>query len=387
MLKSEALEKKAKAVYHFKFGCLGITGRKNAGGIPPPEPGLQEALSRLFISNSLVREVNKQGYFYVSKLVIGEPIGARTVPEAGLEIQMLNKPIGVHMNYSLASLDPDVISEHKIPDYEVNTILLYDGFLYLIGMKDVGGPFNYQRHAARLHKWLHDLVTQQGDWEPIDIPRSPFLGIINLYLLEEEEEGIWHAGIDLESSHGTVLNASYTCGIGESIDDGINLSATLLHMQIRESCIPFYSAQKLVSMLDSANTKAAEMVANVTDEYLAFYNINFFNILRKFNKCIQLGKGLSEIYALMPNIEKLEREYQANTDELINPDSERDELETAFANLLQGGLYKLRSSVFTRGVNEMLHQEVSDMRAHLNYQLLLLTAIIAFIAVILAARL
>jgi len=60
-------------------------------------------------------------------------------------------------------------------------------------------------------------------------------------------------------------------------------------------------------------------------------------------------------------------------------------VESELARILSDSLYKSRSSIFTRGVNELLRQEVSEIRSHINYQIMLVAAISTLIAVILTA--
>ena len=150
-----------------------------------------------------------------------------------------------------------------------------------------------------------------------------------------------------------------------------------------KKCVQFYRCSLLNDSLALQNEQAMERIGKITDETLDFYDVNFFNIIGRFRRSRKIGKHLAEVYTLMPNIEKTENDYKNIEDKLkiVNGDGFGNALE----KMLEGRLIKSGDIVFTRGVNEMLRQDVSEIRAQINYQILLLSAIITFIAVIVSA--
>ena len=68
----------------------------------------------------------------------------------------------------------------------------------------------------------------------------------------------------------------------------------------------------------------------------------------------------------------------------LSSDEETDTYKVLSSELLNR-LYDQKEIVFTENMSNMIHQETSEVRAQVNYQLLLFTTVLAFIAVIGAA--
>jgi hypothetical protein len=386
MVPEKELKNKAKAIYRIYFGCTKLPTMESEEKATVVGKRISEKLGTLFVSDRLVGELHKSSDLDTSYKIatLFTPIGSRIPYQTKTEISYLDSPLIMRMDYSSEAVDPGYYEALK-KKYRMNVILLYDGFVYLMGIKETPEPFNYQRHAAHLQKWLLDLLNKEQSWQVKKIKSSPFIGNLSLYLLKElpdEFEGQpgWPVEVASSSRYRVVV---WTLLGEESVKESIETWMSVIFDVVAEKIRQFYSCQVLDEVIASQNTKALEMIGDITDASMDFYKVSFFNLWGRFRRCRDLGKQLAEIYASMPNIDRAENDYQRMTDKLKIVGE--DEFERAMTEMLEVRLSRHEEVVFTRSVNEMLRQDMSEIRAQINYQILLISAIITFAAVILAA--
>ncbi len=380
------VKSKARTVLGIYFGCLRISGDI----IEKEESSCAEEmtlkLNKLLASEKLVSELYKEQYTsQIKKYALYTPIGKRIPVVDKIETVQLDDSIQWHMKYSAEDLDKEGAEKYGFKG-SVSTTMFYDGFMYVIGIDRTIEKFNYPRHARCLHTWLKGLLKQEKGWRVEEVRPSIFTGNILLYLLKEKPEEAGSEDMDnlnVVSARPFGISAWTSSYTDDSKKDDVKKNMNFLGGFMSKKCMQFYRCSLLNDSLALQNEQAMERIGKITDETLDFYDVNFFNIIGRFRRSRQIGKHLAEVYTLMPNIEKTENDYKNIEDKLkiVNEDGFGNALE----EMLEGRLIKSGDVVFTRGVNEMLRQDVSEIRAQINYQILLLSAIITFIAVIVSA--
>lgn len=388
----EELRKKAKATYCIFFGCLCLTGNGEVKNSQDPGRVLQDKLHKLFISEGLVTTVHKASESpKLSKQLIGEGISTTAPLRKPVEVFTLDTAVQMNLQYSSEVMGPMHYQRWK-EKRKLKTTLLYDGFVYLFCIEKPTGKwfsFALKEQADNIHRWLFNLLGKVEDWQVMEVAPSPCEGFVTLYLLgepaEELSEDFPHSPQYRTSSSLANPEFMYWPSGDEPLQESIDISLNFLEIfGMWERVKEFYLCQILFNEIESENSKAREIIGRVATETLNFYDINFLNIGARFHKSKGIAKDLACLYVLMPQIEKLGNDYGSFKGRLeaSNPLFEETKI---FSQMLQPLLYKRQVNIFTESVREMLRQDVSEIRAQINYQMLLLSAVATFLAIIITA--
>ncbi|MFH0849279.1 MAG: hypothetical protein V1857_07235 [archaeon] len=377
MVDEKELESKAKARLTILIGCVRI--------IPPQTDGLENQLNSLLISEPIVSRLdNKCSVANQRVSTLFEPIGSKAVGEE-IQLFQLGQPLLAHLDYSSKVIDPDSPYETQ----HVKVALLYDGLVYLAAFQEAQVAFNYRRHTAHLQQWLYGLLKKEDSWETRQVSATPFYPWIDFYILKEAPDALkgssWH-GMNLVSSPWSSGITAWTVAARDlSVEEAISREMVRLYAVCMEDvCRNYVSAHILNAQLTAENDGASVMIGHIVDETLGFYNIPFLNLPKRFQTIRSLGRELAQVFALMPNIEKLQNGYSRVVDKLNAPAPFSD-FDEALVEMFKNNLQTRQETVFTRSVNEMLREDLSEIRSQLNNQVLLLSAFITFIAVVIAA--
>ena len=384
MVKLADLKKVARSVYRVKVSCLSLIYKgKDASGEASFRE-YQDKLNRKLALDPLVSEVfqgNDSKDF--RRKTIAKGIGSYHNIGSRIEILGLYEPVGLDLNYNLESLDPDYCKTHAYK-HQMKGLALYDGFLSYFSTEVGKESLNYQRHNARLTKWLENILSEQGSFEIQYSSYSPPIINIQLFLLNSVPEGAsfddYAESVKYELSRGNRVYFSYLCDPDESAEEAAREALNELYFNTRPMFTHYFSCQLLASIYDSLDEEALSVLGQASDQYLEFYDISGFNVFRRFTKCMHIGRTLANIYTLMPNIENISRYYDEER-KLIKSETE-SESDNPLPDILANILVAHKEVAFTQTVNDMLRQEVSDIRSQVNYQILLISAFIAFVAVV-----
>lgn len=372
MVTKSELKEKAIVSLDILIGSISV--------IPENIEELETRLNSLMISQTIVSKLEKCTAKNQRTITLFAPIGSKAI-EDQIQLFQFNEPLIAHLEYSSKVVDPDSPYENQ----KINVTLLYDGLVYLAAFQPTKPLFNLLRHAAHLQKWLFDLLSKETSWKTSQTSKEPFPPLIDLYILEEPPAGAKGDWIQLVSSGGGNATLWTVKQKDESVQEAIVTEIRLLYIAwLEELCRHYASAQMLNALLISENRRAGATIGHIVDETLGFYDIPFWHIVKRFQRSRSLGKQLAQIYALMPNVEKTENDYATIVGKLSNLNP-ADDLGKAFTAMFSNRLPTRQQTVFTRSVNETLREDLSEIRAQLNYQVLLLSAFITFIAVIIAA--
>lgn len=85
----------------------------------------------------------------------------------------------------------------------------------------------------------------------------------------------------------------------------------------------------------------------------------------------------------MPQIEQLSNEHESHKS-LVKTDGS-DKSASAVCGMLNSNLTLGTENIFTQRIREMLQQDVSEIRAQVNYQLLFISALLTFLSIVITA--
>lgn len=384
MIKLVDFEKVARETYLVKISCLSLVYKGEDANRETSFQEYQDKLKGRLALEPLISEIfqgNDSSDF--RRKTIAKGIGSHHPFNSMVEILNLYNPIGLTLNYDLEAIDPEYCKNH-VCEHLMKGSALYDGFLYYTGTQVIRGSFNYQRHNARLTKWLENILCEKGCYEIQYSSHSPPIINIHLFLLNSVPEGEsfqeYAAGIKYELTLGNRLYFSYLCDPDESTGEAIREAMHELYFITREMFTHYFSCQVLDSIYILLDEEVMNGLGEASDQYLEFYDISSINIFSRFRKCMQIGRTLANIYTLMPNIENIRRYYDEERNS-IKSETE-SESDNPLPDILTNLVVAHKEIAFTQAVNEMLRQEVSDIRSQVNYQILLITAFIAFVAVV-----
>jgi len=389
------LRSKAREEYQIYFGCLYLEFKdKRNNNITAQD--IHEKLKHLFKQQKLVTSIHTDDFEdfppEIEWHVIGEGMDSEFNLKAEIERFSVD-PVIVNLDYTADIMTPDFY-EHDMGKYPMKATLLYDGLLYFLGIqishkhKDI----HYYGQAAGLHRWLFDLLSQEDAWSVDYVNPSPSFDRAKLYMVDESMKNAPHyfamPELHFEGTSSRIMQhfsypAYHYGGKGEVIQEDIGDAIGLLWIEVSEVCRHFYHCQTLFNEIESQSTEAREKIRQVSTAAVHFHDINFLNIRRRFQESRKISKNLASLYVLMPAIEMLNNEYESVENKLEALGRYRVSL--AFCEMLKLRLPRLKGSIFTQGVREMLSQDVAEIRAQVNQQLLLISAIIAVVAIVVAA--
>lgn len=384
----EELENRAKAVYDVSCGCVCLAEKDgNEARITGKE--LQERLYKLFVSEDLVTNIRKTGTdVELNRQILGQGISSRAPLEKRIEVFQLSEPINMDLEYSSEILGPEIYKRTGKKRY-MKAKLFYDGFLYFFAIDVTKMPegFYYRDQVKHLQDRLLTLLAKEDTWTLMKISPSPNRGNLKLYLLEEPVDAENEGERDLfdmkcETASRWGVHVSYIVG-GQPLDSAADFAMDYLLLDLRGKCKEFYYCHILSKRIESETSKAREIIGNVTSEVLNYHDIKFLKVWKRMEKCREIGKDLAYLYAIMPQIEKLENECKHFREDVV---SEKESgYVKSYSEMIGYHLPIEEEMIFTQNVREMLRQDVSEIRAQLNYQVLLISAFLTFIAVILGA--
>jgi len=374
---------KSKAVYFMFFGCLPVCLNEEAGASDISAREFQDKLHKLFRSQDLVEAVYKESESAtIMKETVAEGISLRAPLRKGREIIRLGLPIRIELKYPIEKLEADYFNTHRIKR-EIKASLFYDGFVYMLAFKEEkGGTLNFRRHADQIQKWMANLINGEKDIRVANVSRSPVFGTIRMYLLKEITEEKFAFPTPLEQVSKQILHFAYDAS-GESVQEAIRTALLLLIIDVGDKLAEFYLCRILYDEIVRETNGAREVIGRVTQELLSFYDISIVNVFRRLKKSQEIGKDLALLYALMPQIEQLGNEYESHKSQL--KDDGLDETVNALCEMLNSNLSLGKETVFTQSIREMLQQDVSEIRAQVNYQLLFISALGTLLVIIIAA--
>lgn len=383
----EELESKSRAIYRLFFGCLPISFQQLEGAGDVSAKKLQDRLHALFIPQGLVSAVHKESEpVGMKRLAVARGISLKPPLREYREIVSLDMPVEVDLEYSSESLDPEYYDLHKVK-LQIRAKLFYDGFIYMIAVEE--GPakrFNYRRHVTHIQEWIAGLIAREEGMTATHGYPSPLHGSIRMYLLsepiEEVEEDRGRPVYVKVGGQRAQLDFGYEA-TEESVQEAIDSAMLLLRIDLDDRLREFYLCQMLHDVIAAENNDAREIIGRVTAESLSFYDISFINFTRRLDKSRRIGKDLALLYALMPQVEQLEKEYDSHKRQFRVKG--QDESVDALCKMLNSNLDSAKENIFTQRIREMLQQEVSEVRAQVNYQLLFFSALLTFLAVIITA--
>jgi len=360
--------------------------------------GIHEKLNHLFKQQKLVTSIDTLDVPGFAPWIRWHVIGQGMDSEFNLKRQIKRftvDPVAVNLHYTADIMEPDFFKnlyKHDMGKYPMKATLLYDGLLYLLCIQELHKhkDFPYIGQAVGLHRWLFDLLSQEDAWSVGYVHPSPFSGGTELYMVDEsmieqpDREVI--PQLQFEGTFAKVIQLfSYPVyrdgGKGEDIQEDIDDAIDSLWSEVSEMCTDFYHCQTLFNEIESQNTEARERIRQVSTAAMHFHDINFLNIRGRFNESRKIGRHLTKLYVLMAAIEKLDNEYEGVKSRL---EALKRWKCVEFCEMLKLNLPRGKDNIFTQSVKEMLSQEVTEIRAQVNHQLLLISAIIAFLAVIVA---
>lgn len=388
------LRSKAREVYQIHFGCLHLEFKDKRDNITAR--GIHDKLHHLFKQQKLVTSIHTDDFEDFPPEIAWHVIGKGMDSEFNLkaEIERFSvDPVIVNLDYTADIMEPDFY-QHDMGKYPMKATLLYDGLLYFLGIQISHEDIHYYGQAEGLHRWLFNLLSQEDTWNVGYVNPSPSFDRAKLYMVDESMINAPHdlamPELHFEGTSGRIMQhflyPAYRCygGEGEVIqeDEDIGDAIEALWIEVSEMCRDFYHCQTLFNEIESQNTEARDKIRQVSTAAVHFHDINFLNIQRRFEVSRKISKNLANLYVLMPAIELLNNEYEGVKSRLEALGRYRVSL--AFCEMLKLRLPRLKDSIFTQGVREMLSQDVAEIRAQVNHQLLLISAIIAFLAIIVA---
>lgn len=388
MVKRNEVERKPHEAFWIYFGCHPIIPSEDLIQSASMGKELQEQLHKIFISQDFVASVHKSSEpKSVNKRTIAEGIVAESTIRKGVDIYWIDSPIKIELKYSSDKLDPDFYNLHKTK-IDIEATLFYDGFLYIIAMKLGQGKFNYRRHMHHLDKWILTTLTSGKDWNILDATSSPYVGTIKAFFLKEAPESTKSETgypIYCEDSPTQNPHLAYVRGKDESLTEALNYTLQYMSLGLEPKLYNYYLLQIVHSEIRKENTRAREIIGRVVNRTMNYYDINLFKLLKRFKSSREIGKDLVHLYAIMPQIEKLENEFETFRKELASETVFFDDINEAITKMINNDLPERTENVFSSTVREMLQQDVSEIRAQINYQILLVSAIVTFLAVIITA--
>jgi len=390
------LRSEAREAYQIYFGCLYLEFKdKRDNNITAL--GIHEKLNHLFKQQKLVTSIDISDLPMFAPGIYWHVIGQGMDSEFNLkrEIKRFSvDPVIVNLDYTADTMKPDFFKhlyKHDMGKYPMKATLFYDGLLYLLGIQILHKheDIHYLGQAVGLHRWLFNLLSQEDAWSVGSVNPSPFSAHARLYMVDEsmveqpDREVIPQLRFEGMSPF-FMQNFSYPAhdygGEGEVIQEDINDAIEELWIEIGEMCTDFYHCQTLFNEIESQNTEARKRIRQVSKAAIHFHDISFLNVRRRFKESKRISKDLAYLYVLMPAIEMLNNEYEVVKSRLEA--SGRYGGSLAFCEMLKLRLPRLKDSIFTQGVREMLSQDVAEIRTQVNHQLLLISVIIALLTVI-----
>jgi len=377
------LRSKAREEYQIFFGCLYLEFKDKRNNNITAE-GIHEKLNHLFKQQELVTSVHELDTYIFRAGIEWHVIGQGMDSQFSLkrEIKRFSVwPVIVKLDYT-----------HDTEKYPVKAILVYDGLLYLLGIQILHKHKHLSgfRQALDLHQWLFDLLSQEDAWSVSYVGPSPWHMNATLYMVDEsmieqlDREAIRQ--LRFEGMSELAQHFSYPAhgygGEGEVVQEDINDAIRDLWDEVGEMFTDFYHCETLFNEIESQTTEARERIRQVSTAAVHFHDINFLNIWRRFSESRKISRNLAKLYVLMPAIEQLDNEYVEVKSRLEAFEGREG---VKFYKGLKRALPYRKDSIFTHSVKEMLSQDVAEIRAQVNHQLLLISAIIAFLAIVVAA--
>jgi hypothetical protein len=415
----EEQTKKPITEHTIYMGCLPILTTQQSDVAYFNDSAIREKLVSIFAGNKFVREIDKGKASVSYKVELPEPLGSEPAPETETQMFQMFDPMKIRMEYAIAEIDPDHgVEDTRHKHFDMNATLYYDGFLYFFFIEAPRFdffPYNYRRHASQLHEWLLKLLSQETAFQVKDTKPTLSDDAIHVSYLEELPAGknkeerrsdmvvdsplyfkisllkklmVWDSALYKEVAEMTGDSLEDLRDEIPSIEEQIRDNTMTLHLLCRDQCAQFYRCHMLNNILRRQNREAAEMIDTITKGMMSFYNIPLPNVIRRLRRCNELGHQLASIYVSLPNIEIAKNELDRAVSEIRSLGrNEEDKFLISFAGTLERRLPKTEEVVFTQSVNEMLRQDVAEIRAQINNQILLIAAISTFAAILLAALL
>jgi len=379
------LKKVAKAIYSIKPRCVSIKPESmTSNSEESSDNDLRKKIIGELIKSELVTKVlDESSFSTIEETLITRLVGHQLRHSAKPSVFRLYKPVMAFLDYPLRAIDPDYSKEHSI-QIIMKEFMLYDGFVAYFGIKQTRQTINSERHAARLGNWLVNILSKGGNtnvqFAVISLPHI----FIDLYLLNtlpkgyeifDYDEGL---GLKYEGADENRICYSYLCDPDESEDEALKNALTQFHRETSERFSHYYSYLFLHHILEKENSDSVDLLQEVSNDYISFHQISSFNVLGRFSNCQNISKKLANIYTLMPNVEILNKSLEKMKEKL----SQERKVNNAdrITEVLINFIPEHTDTIFTTSVQEMLHQEVSDIRSQVNFQLLFLSAMVAFLS-------
>ncbi|MFC1964613.1 hypothetical protein ACFLWG_01225 [Chloroflexota bacterium] len=381
------LKKVTKAIYSIKPRCVSVkpeplvTNKENSF-----DDDLRVNIIDKLINDELVtRVLDESSVSPVQETVIARLVSQQFQKTTKTSVFRLYKPLIAFLDYPLKAIDPDY-SKMYASKMVMKEFVLYDGFVAYFGIEQTHQKINSERHVARLANWLNDALIKGENTNPqFCVTSLPHI-TIELYLLDTLPKGheIYEydekLGLKYEGVEENKIYYSYLCNPDESGDESLNNALTQFYWETFQRFSHYYSYLFLHQILEKENSNSIDLLQETSNDYVGFHQLSSFNVVRRFLHCQNISRKLASIYTLMPNVEILTKSLEKTKEKLSLEENVNNA--DKITEVLLSSILERTDTIFTTSVQEMLHQEVSDVRSQINFQLLFLSAIIAFLSLL-----
>ncbi len=382
--------------YELYFGCIFLNFKDTRTQLAGES--FRDKIEALLLKESIVSAVYREPILFdedelgeISKFIVGDYLSDRISPSETLNVFALNMPVVFNLSYDADLMDPDFHKDDvvKIP---MKATLVYDGFVYCLSIAEpkttISNGLHYRGQAAGIHRWLQNILSKDDIWDVILLESEPSYPQLKLFLqprIENSKDAAYLLPMKYEPSRKYSHDIFYCYDTLESN----TLNDALQYLWIFGASVTYtnyYCCIILAKIIQAKQSKAMEGISHIAVDSLEFSRISFWNMLKRFKKCRQMEKSLAELYVLMPTLERLNNEYDQTVHKMHPRFSDLQNFE-AFVKELVSRLQNPKADIFTNNIQDMLTHNTSEIREQINYQLIIITAILAFVAVVLSALL
>lgn len=119
-------------------------------------------------------------------------------------------------------------------------------------------------------------------------------------------------------------------------DEQVKANIYTVYLLCREKCVEFYRSHILSNILTNQNKAANRMINNIAAAMQDFFKVPIVDLIRRFRRCNEIGRQLTSIYTLMPNIEMISNEIERTITVMRTIDSDqKDKFLDAITTMLE----------------------------------------------------